>query len=145
MILRGAMRSLVDQCPELGSATSEAQASHPAGAPRPCSVFFHRLLMPLPCLPRWKFSGCCGSCAVRSDVVILGTVRSFFVCSLPAVDLISSRRASSSSSDREIQKPAYISLPPESILLWETKCHETRLFKPTVEESVCQGMQVSDQ
>ena len=26
---------MVDQCPELGSPTSEAQASHLAGAPRP--------------------------------------------------------------------------------------------------------------
>ena len=36
LILRGAGRSLVDQCPELGSPTSEAQAWHLAGAPRPC-------------------------------------------------------------------------------------------------------------
>ena len=36
LILCGAGRSLVVQCPELGSPTSEAQAWHPAGAPKPC-------------------------------------------------------------------------------------------------------------
>ena len=36
LILCGARRSLVDQCPELGSPTSEAQAWHLARAPRPC-------------------------------------------------------------------------------------------------------------
>ena len=36
LVLCGAGRSLVDQCPELSSPTSEAQAWHPAGAPRPC-------------------------------------------------------------------------------------------------------------
>ena len=36
MILHGPWRSLVVQCPELGSPTSEAQAWHQAGAPKPC-------------------------------------------------------------------------------------------------------------
>ena len=36
LILCGAGRSLVDKSPELGSPTSEAQALHPARAPRPC-------------------------------------------------------------------------------------------------------------
>ena len=36
LILCGPRRSLVVQCPEVGSPTSEAQAWHPAGAPRPC-------------------------------------------------------------------------------------------------------------
>ena len=35
LILHGARKSLVDQCPELGSPTSKAQAWHPTGAPRP--------------------------------------------------------------------------------------------------------------
>ena len=35
LILCGARRSLVVQCPELGFPTSEAQAWHQAGAPRP--------------------------------------------------------------------------------------------------------------
>ena len=36
LILRGTRRSLVVQCPELSSPTSEAQAWPQAGAPRPC-------------------------------------------------------------------------------------------------------------
>ena len=36
-LLYGARRSLVVQCPELGSPTSETQAWHPAGAPDPVS------------------------------------------------------------------------------------------------------------
>ena len=36
LILHGAGRFLVVQCPELGSPTYEAQAGHPARAPRPC-------------------------------------------------------------------------------------------------------------
>ena len=36
LILHGDGRSLVIQCPELGSPTSEAKAWHPPGAPRPC-------------------------------------------------------------------------------------------------------------
>ena len=36
LILRGARRSLVDQCPELSSPSSEAQASRAPRAPRPC-------------------------------------------------------------------------------------------------------------
>ena len=36
LILHGAGRSLVDQYPELSCPTSEAQACHLAGAPRPC-------------------------------------------------------------------------------------------------------------
>ena len=36
LILWGAGRSLVDQCPELSSAISDAQAWHLARAPRPC-------------------------------------------------------------------------------------------------------------
>ena len=38
MILSGAGRSLVVQCPELSSPTLEAQAQHLAGAPRPCQL-----------------------------------------------------------------------------------------------------------
>ena len=36
LIVCGARKSLVDQCPELGSPTSDAQAWHVARAPRPC-------------------------------------------------------------------------------------------------------------
>ena len=36
LILCGAGTSLVVQCPEVGSSTSEAQAWHPARTPRPC-------------------------------------------------------------------------------------------------------------
>ena len=59
LILRGARRSLVVQCPELGSPTSEAQAWHQAGTSRFCQPHGWRLHWGRICLqaPIWLQAG----------------------------------------------------------------------------------------
>ena len=67
LILRGAGTTLVVQCPELGSPTSEAQAWHAGGAPRP--------YQPHGCLEVWGllpvFSRCSVGDVPHADVFLM--------------------------------------------------------------------------